>query len=405
MGKPYDSELASLPATYDWARTAEIKPLVTALRRASALPLISIGSGGSFTTAAFTADCHQHFCRRIAKAITPLELISGSPEKEASYVILSAAGKNRDILSAFRHLLDAEPANIIVFCTSVDSPLAELAKPYSWIDIVEYELPTGKDGFVATNSLFASCVVLARAFSEATNAQLSWPAVFGDMTPMSLHASPGRPPQTLSAVLAREQLLVIHDQPTRSAALDIESKFSEAALGPVQLCDVRSFAHGRHHWLAKRGDSTGILTLHLNESSALFHRTTRLLPAEVPIADFAVAGDRILGGIRAIVDVLHIVGAAGKVRGIDPGRPGVPSYGSRIYNLPAFSARKRVSEDGVSHLERRAIQRKARAADLSCSRDLRRRWIQTPLRLWFSLPELHPHPSPELSKPAAAPIA
>ena len=46
MGKPYDSELASLPRTYDWARSADIKPLVTAFRRASALPLIAIGSGG-----------------------------------------------------------------------------------------------------------------------------------------------------------------------------------------------------------------------------------------------------------------------------------------------------------------------------------------------------------------------
>lgn len=352
MGKPYDSELASLPLTYDWARTADVKPLVTALRRASSLPLIAIGSGGSFTTAAFTADCHQHFCRRLAKAITPLELMAGNPEKEASYVILSAAGKNRDILATFQYLLDAEPANIIVLCTSVGSPLAELARPYSWVDIVEYELPTGKDGFVATNSLFASCVLVARAYGEATAAELAWPSAFDDLTTEL--------PESLSSVLERETLLVIHDHPTRSAALDLESKFSEAALGTVQVCDLRSFAHGRHHWLAKRGDSTGILTLHTSESSKLMHRTTRLLPPAVPIADVSVEGERIIGGIRAIVDVLYVVRAAGLMRGIDPGRPGVPSYGSRIYNLPAFSARKREPVDGVSRSERYAIERKAR---------------------------------------------
>jgi hypothetical protein len=352
LGKPYDSELASLPLTYDWARAADIKPLVTAFRRASALPLIAIGSGGSFTTAAFTADCHQHFCRRLAKAITPLELMAGNPEKEASYVILSAAGKNRDILAAFRHLLDAEPANIIILCTSVGSPLAELARPYSWVDIVEYELPTGKDGFVATNSLFASCVLVARAYGEVTAAELAWPSAFDGLTTEL--------PESLSSVLERETLLVIHDHPTRSAALDLESKFSEAALGTVQVCDLRSFAHGRHHWLAKRGDSTGILALHTSESSKLMHRTTRLLPPDVPIADVSVESERIIGGIRAIVDVLYVVRAAGLIRGIDPGRPGVPSYGSRIYNLPAFSARKREPVDGVSRSERYAIERKAR---------------------------------------------
>jgi hypothetical protein len=307
------------------------------------------------------ADCHMHLCRRLGKAITPLELIADTPERGASYVIFSAAGKNRDILAAFRHILDAEPANIIILCTSVGSPLAELARPYSWIDVIEYELPTGKDGFVATNSLFASCVLVARAFGEATATKLTWPSAFDDLTTMR-GACFGELSKDLSAVLKREHLLVIHDHPTRAAALDLESKFSEAALGGIQVCDIRSFAHGRHHWLAKRGDSTGILTLHTTEFSKLMHRTTRLLPPDVPITDVSVQGDRIISGIRAIVDVLHIVGAAGRIRGIDPGRPGVPSYGSRIYNLPAFSARKREPVDGVSRSERYAIERKAKTS-------------------------------------------
>lgn len=358
MGKPYDSELASLPLTYEWALKADITMLLTALRRASALPLIAIGSGGSFTTSAFTADCHQYFCRRLAKAITPLELMADIPEREASYVILSAAGKNRDILAAFKHILAAEPANIIILCTSIGSPLAELARPFSWIDVVEYELPTGKDGFVATNSLFASCVVLARAYGEAANARPTFPSAFEDMATLRTLRS-GDLPKDLSAVLKQEHLLLIHDHATRAAALDLESKFSEAALGGVQMCDLRSFAHGRHHWLAKRGESTGILTLHTSESTQLMNRTTRLLPPTVPIANISVDGDRIIGGIRAIVDVLHVVGAAGRIRGFDPGRPGVPSYGSRIYNLPAFSSRKRDPVEGLSRSERQAIERKA----------------------------------------------
>ena len=360
MGKPYNSELASLPTTYDWARTAEIKPLVTALQRASDLPLITIGSGGSFTTSTFTADCHQYFCRRLAKAITPLELMAGVPEKEAAYVILSAAGKNRDILAAFRQLLEAEPASIIILCTSVGSPLADLARPYPWVDVIEYELPTGKDGFVATNSLFASCVLIARAYSKATSSVLLWPDKSDGLLTTPLDSLVERPPAGISSVLERDQLLVIHDYPTRAAALDLESKFSEAALGPVQVCDLRNFAHGRHHWLAKRGDSTGILMLHMDASSTLINRTTRLLPPTVPIADVTIPGEQILGGIRAIVEVLHIVGAAGQIRGIDPGRPGVPSYGSRIYNLPAFPARTRKSASGLSHATRNAICRKSK---------------------------------------------
>lgn len=361
MGKPYDLELASLPGTYDWALRAEITPLVAAFRRASALPLIAIGSGGSFSTSVFTADCHQHFCHHLAKAITPLELVASTPEKEASYVILSAAGRNRDILGAFQHLVDIEPANIVILCNSAGSPLAKLAKPFSWVDTIEHQLPTGKDGFVATNSLFASCILVARAFNEATGAELTWPAAFDDLCTKNKSSRRGELSEGLFRVLKRDHLLVIHDYPTRTAALDLESKFSEAALGSVQVCDIRNFAHGRHHWLAKRGESTGILSLHTTESSTLFHRTMRLLPSTIPIADINVAGQRIIDGISAIVEVLHVVGVSGRIRGIDPGRPGVPSYGSRIYNLPAFSARNREPVGGVTRIERHAIERKSRA--------------------------------------------
>lgn len=374
MGKPYNTELASLPLTYDWAGTADIAPLVAALRRAAALPLVAIGSGGSFTTAAFTADCHQHFFQHFSKAITPLELMATIPEKEASYVILSAAGKNRDILAAFRHLVEAEPANIIVLCTTLESPLSGLAQDYPWVDLAEYGLPTGKDGFVATNSLFASCLLLARAFSEAAGTPVQLPLSFAELRPTSASFE-GKLQRTLSEVLSREHLLVIHDNPTRSAAVDIESKFSEAALGAVQICDLRSFAHGRHHWLAKRGDTTGILALHTSEFASLMRRTTRLLPASVPIADVSAEGDRIVGCIRAIVDVLHIAGLAGQIRGIDPGKPGVPSYGSRIYNLPAFSIRKRDTPGLTARAERWAIERKSRTTtEVLASRGLLEYW-------------------------------
>ena len=47
----------------------------------------------------------------------------------------------------------------------------------------------------------------------------------------------------------------------RSAAIDLESKLTEAALMPVQVADFRNFAHGRHHWLAKRGGETAVLAL------------------------------------------------------------------------------------------------------------------------------------------------
>ena len=59
----------------------------------------------------------------------------------------------------------------------------------------------------------------------------------------------------------RQNLAVLYPPSLLAAASDLESKFTEAAIGNVQTADYRHFAHGRHHWLAKRGNETGVLAL------------------------------------------------------------------------------------------------------------------------------------------------
>jgi ABC-type nitrate/sulfonate/bicarbonate transport system ATPase subunit len=47
---------------------------------------------------------------------------------------------------------------------------------------------------------------------------------------------------------------------------------TEAALTNVQAADFRHFAHGRHHWLAKRADRTAVLAYTKIEPSAVTKR-------------------------------------------------------------------------------------------------------------------------------------
>src|SRR5947199_382422 len=71
--------------------------------------------------------------------------------------------------------------------------------------------------------------------------------------------------------------------PTQVGAIDFESKCTEAALTNVQTADFRHFAHGRHHWIAKRGDQTAVLALCGEEDSETAGRTLSLLPGSVPV--------------------------------------------------------------------------------------------------------------------------
>ena len=164
--------------------------------------------------------------------------------------------------------------------------------------------------------------------------------------------------QHLVSLWKREHTVVLHGSATQAGAWDIESRFTEAALGTTQVADYRHFAHGRHHWLAKRAPSTGVLAFVAEDDVHLAERTLRLLPPEVEVAPLHLGRAGTAAGVAAIITSIYAAGLAGAARGIDPGRPGVPRFGSRIYSLSTYGTVARASID-VPPLEAAAIARKA----------------------------------------------
>jgi hypothetical protein len=299
------------------------------------------GSGGSLTAASFAAGLHQRFTGNLSKSVTPLELVSSRrTPSDSTVLILSAGGRNPDILEALRRVIDMEPRGLIVMCSRTESPLVRLASRYPHVRVYEFDLPTGSDGFLATNSLLAFLSLLTRAYTVALPSTDSLPKT------LRMLVYPQQSRQQFLKNLAtacdplwkREYLIVLHGDSTRPGALDFESKFTEAALGAVLPSDYRNFAHGRHHWLAKRSADTGVIALMSPGEEILARKTIALLPKTVPVVplhfDHAFPG----AGIASIVAALEITGLAGMARNIDPGRPGVPLFGRRIYNLKGFTS-------------------------------------------------------------------
>src|SRR5207248_1759926 len=66
-------------------------------------------------------------------------------------------------------------------------------------------------------------------------------------------------------------------------------------------------------------------------------------------------------GLAALVTVFHLAGFAGRVRGIDPGRPGVPQFGRKIYRLGTFGSIG-ATNHSLTGLEATAIERKGRTS-------------------------------------------
>ena len=336
MARPYASEMARLGETLDWAASADLEPLRKAVRNAGLSTLRAIGSGGSLTAAHAVASFHEHFAQRMASVVTPLESAEESLDHSVSHWLLSAGGGNVDILAAARTLILKEPRQLAVLCGRLDSPLATLCRSHPFVDLLLYRPPAGKDGFLATNSLLGFAVLVARAYALEFEAAAEWEAAL-DLLRQLLLPSAGQVEGWKAATAPlwdRPTTLVLYSPATRVGAVDLKSKFTEAALGNVQLADYRNFAHGRHHWLAKRAEVSGVLAFVTDDDRVLAGRTLDLIPSHIPHTSIDFPGGRTATALASLLAAFRLTGWAGAARGIDPGRPGVPDFGRKLYNLP-----------------------------------------------------------------------
>lgn len=335
MARPYVSEMAKLPETFEWAISERVDGLRQAVRTAGLLPLRAIGSGGSLTVAHVLTYLHQRYTNRISAVATPLEAIYEPLDVGVAHWLLSAGGSNVDILAAARTLIEREPRQLAVLCGRENSPLAELCRIYPFTDLLLFPPPAGKDGFLATNSLFGFTTLLARAYAAEFHGDDQWLEAIRVVREVveDTSATLASWKADTSALWTRPTTLVLFGSSTRIGAVDLESKFTEAALGNMQLADYRNFAHGRHHWLAKRGNSSAVLALITDADRSLAERILNLIPAGIPQARLFLPGNATATTLLSILAALRIVGWAGIARGIDPGRPGVPAFGRKLYNL------------------------------------------------------------------------
>ena len=356
MTKYYQRELANLSDVYSAALRFDISDITPVIETSIQLPLVAVGSGGSFSTASFAADLHQRRTGQVSHAATPFESISCDEKQNRATICFSASGRNRDIGVAFKLAAQQEAGPVSALVLSDNTPLHHLQRRYAYTDVVGGKDPTFRDGFLAVATLLASSILLTRTYNEVLGSREVFPADFDAFMESSLA---GLRLADLSArceaALARDVTSLLFSPSARSAAVDLESRFVEAALGSLHIADFRNFGHGRHHWMAKRASETGVLAFVSDSDRKLADRTLDLLPDDVPVARVDLDGPSDFQSIAALVAGLHVSEGAGRLSGIDPGKPGVPSFGRKLYGLGPGARGLKTSEAN----KRAAIKRKA----------------------------------------------
>ena len=320
MGRRYAKELEELALTYDWATSCPIDDFANAIEAIRQYPLFSIGSGGSLTAASYWAMLHEFLTGNPSKYGTPLELLAGSTVRPYALGLVTARGANPDIAQAFDWATCGEPKKVVVLTFAKESSLIRRPASYGMSEIVNFAPPVAKDGFLATNSLLASMVLLYRGYSANAPELPNW------LPALSM-------PSTLQVTSHRSTYSILYAGWGKVAANDIESKLVESGLADVHHSDLRNFAHGRHHWLSRRGPSTTIVALVTPRWAKLFDNTLRLLPPEVEIIRLESEHEGPLAAIELVTNGMTLIGQIASLEDVDPGRPMVPAYGRKLYHM------------------------------------------------------------------------
>lgn len=376
MAKPYALEIARLRRTVDWATSTDSSELKDAVESSSTRPIVAIGSGGSLSAAHILAHYHRRLTGNLAVVHTPLEVSALTVDRRLAYWLLSASGNNVDIVSAARSIVPCEPRQLCAMVGKAQSKLGRLLAAHPYSDLLIYPSPAGKDGFLATNSLVAFGILLARAYGSlhGSATQPSVDAMSRELAKIVGHESEDvtRWRQASEKLWNRPTTLALYGPDSAIGAIDLESKFTEAAIGHVHIADFRNFAHGRHVWLAKRASESGVVAFITPSDAELADRTIGLLPDDVPVTRIILPANPIAAPLVALLAALHLTGWAGEARGIDPGDPGVPDFGRRLFHLAPSTDRYPLPR-GVSRRAAAAIERKTNRSiqELEALGDLR----------------------------------
>ncbi len=333
MGRDYAVEIDALPATYGEAVGRKYsKEDIEAFRATLAHPLVVTGVGGSIAACELAASLHREFTRLPARVASTLQMAEEGVLQGESCVVMTASGRNKDVLHSFDAAAQTGAAELLIVTANADSPIAQRAEKQGYPHVFDIQCTIRKDGFLATNTLLATCTHVIRCWAEACNLDPTLPATIEALLGSTFAAARKAAQRQANAVSGRPIFLVLHAGNGSSGAIDFEARINEGGLGTVHLADARMFAHGRHNWLAAHLDEVAVIAFGDQRSRRLLDATLGLLPKKVPQLKLSTTDDS-AGRLRSIISSMLLTESLGHERGVNPGRPIVSNWGRSIYSL------------------------------------------------------------------------
>jgi phosphoglycolate phosphatase-like HAD superfamily hydrolase len=331
----FSVKLDALHDTISLAAAAPPAALAMTIREGLGRPAYVVSSGGSQVAGYFAMRCRQTLGAAATIVQSPLAFVLDDASLVGCDVwLISAGGDNADIKAA-RTAARSRGAYSVHLVTSNENA-SVASEALSSVHLAP--VADRKDGFLATHSLASAIVrlLIASDFICCGDDAKVVEAFQTEAARLLSQSHRAELEAELRALGDFETLIVLSDPRLEAAAVTIETSIWETALCAIQRTDFRNFAHGRHIWLAKRGERTALVALTGTDTTNIWSGLRDAAPATIGsfVRDFGSCG-RFESAV-AIVAALTIVEAIGSLKGIDPGRPGVADFGRVMYSDTAL---------------------------------------------------------------------
>ena len=100
--------------------------------------------------------------------------------------------------------------------------------------------------------------------------------------------------------------------------------------------------------LGKNLENVGVIALINPECETLAKKTLNLIPKGIPIAELETIHLGPIGSLSLLIQVMYAIKIFGDFREIDPGRPGVATFGRKIYHLGIPKTKSSISIEDIA---------------------------------------------------------
>ena len=343
-GKPLMSDLLKDTRKYiEQAEQTDVEPLRRFLFNEPERPLITMGHGGSHSSASYAALLYGTNCG-LGRVVTPYQANSFSDDtlKNAKLLLISKSLRNQDAVYIANRMARVNPEHsCFLTMTHNDNPNMKRMKKACPDGLVNYAFDF-PDGFISVNGTFAYFSLLYKAFTGDTDfsrklalspepsENFTYRCVDGTTTPPDL--------STIS------QFTVLYGSYGEPVAHKMESNMTEAGLAACVISDYRDECHGRFLALSnfiqsrKHAQTDCALVLLVTPREEVICRNfMKHLPGHLPIVLIRTDIDSPLGSIDLLYKMCMFTAYYGEqALGSNPNDPN---------NLGGLD--KRVFRDGV----------------------------------------------------------